>query len=61
MSMSTAKMYSTRRSGGYVNGMLDNIARFLIERRLIMKELPDRNRYVQPDSRSREPHTDRTE
>lgn len=56
-----AKMYSTRRSGGYVNGMLDNIARFLIERRLIMKELPDRNRYVQPDSRSREPYTDRTE
>lgn len=56
-----AKMYSTRRSGGYVNGMLDNIARFLIERGLVMKELPDRNMYVQPQSRSRAARTDRTE
>ncbi len=37
-----AKMYSTPRSGGYVNGMLDNIARFLIDRGIILKELPER-------------------
>ncbi len=38
-----AKVYSTPRSGGYVNGMLDNIARFLIEKGLILKELPERH------------------
>ena len=37
-----AKVYSTPRSGGYVNGMLDNIARYLIQRGVIMKELPER-------------------
>ena len=37
-----AKIYSTPRSGGYVNGMLDTIARFLISRGLIQKELPER-------------------
>ena len=37
-----AKVYSTPRSGGYVNGMLDNIARFLISKGIIMKELPER-------------------
>ena len=37
-----AKVYSTPRSGGYVNGMLDTIARFLISRGLIQKELPER-------------------
>ena len=35
-----AKVYSTPRSGGYVNGMLDNIGRFLIDRGIIAKELP---------------------
>ena len=38
-----AKVYSTPRSGGYVNGMLDNIARFLISRGVILKELPERH------------------
>ena len=38
-----AKEYSTPRSGGYVNGMLDNIARFLIANGLVMKELPEKN------------------
>ena len=38
-----AKVYSTPRSGGYVNGMLDNIARFLIGRGVILKELPERH------------------
>ena len=39
-----AKVYSTPRSGGYVNGMLDNIARFLISKGIIMKELPERHK-----------------
>ena len=37
-----AKVYSTPRSGGYINGMLDTIGRFLISRGLIQKELPER-------------------
>ena len=37
-----AKVYSTPRSGGYVNGMLDNIARYLNEQGVIAKELPER-------------------
>ncbi len=40
-----AKAYSTPRSGGYVNGMLDNIARFLISKGLLMKELPERKQH----------------
>ena len=40
-----AKMYSTPRSGGYVNGMLDNIGRFLIEKGIILKELPPRKEH----------------
>lgn len=37
-----AKVYSTPRSGGYVNGMLDNIARYLNEQGIITKDLPER-------------------
>ena len=37
-----SKIYSTPRSGGYVNGMLDATARSLIENGVIMKELPER-------------------
>lgn len=40
-----AKVYSTPRSGGYVNGMLDNIGRFLIDRGVIAKELPPRKEH----------------
>ncbi len=40
-----AKVYSTPRSGGYVNGMLDNIGRFLIDRGIIAKELPPRKEH----------------
>ncbi len=36
-----AKVYSTPRSGGYVNGMLDNIARYLNEQGIIAKDLPE--------------------
>ena len=34
-----AKLYSTPRSGGYINGMLDAIARHLIATHRIMKNL----------------------
>ena len=53
-----AKMYSTPRSGSYVNGMLDNIGRFLISRALIDKELPERknNRGGQHPHNARTPH-----
>lgn len=35
-----AKLYSTPRSGAYINGMLDNIARYLIDNRKMMKPMP---------------------
>lgn len=37
-----AKLYSTPRSGGYINGMLDTIARHLIEKGKMMKVMPER-------------------
>lgn len=37
-----AKVYSTPRSGGYINGMLDGIARHLIETGKLMKQMPER-------------------
>ena len=37
-----AKLYSTPRSGGYINGMLDTIARYLIDTGKMMKEMPQR-------------------
>ena len=36
-----AKLYSTPRSGGYINGMLDAIARHLIQTGKMMKVMPD--------------------
>jgi transcription antitermination protein NusB len=42
-----AKAYSTPRSGGYVNGMLDSICRELISRNLIQKEMPERKQHAQ--------------
>lgn len=38
-----AKLYSTFRSGGYINGMLDNIARGLIHAGLMLKTMPESN------------------
>jgi N utilization substance protein B len=38
-----AKLYSTPRSGGYINGMLDSIARHLIDSGKMMKEMPARS------------------
>ena len=36
-----AKLYSTYKSGGYINGMLDNIARHLIKTGKLMKTMGD--------------------
>ena len=36
-----AKLYSTPRSGGYINGMLDTIARHLIQIGKMMKTMPE--------------------
>ncbi|MBO5233745.1 MAG: transcription antitermination factor NusB [Prevotella sp.] len=37
-----AKLYSTPRSGGYINGMLDTIARHLIKNGKMFKQIPER-------------------
>ena len=37
-----AKLYSTPRSGGYINGMLDAIARHLIESGKMLKAMPEK-------------------
>jgi len=38
-----AKVYSTPRSAGYINGMLDAIARHLIRQGRLLKKLGDKN------------------
>lgn len=62
-----AKLYSTPRSGGYINGMLDSIARHLIESGKMLKEMPERSerperqqmgRNSQPTGRMRFVHHD---
>jgi N utilization substance protein B len=37
-----AKLYSTPKSGGYINGMLDNIARHLIRTGRLLKRMEDK-------------------
>ncbi len=39
-----AKLYSTPRSGGYINGMLDTIAHHLIDAGKLMKHMEDRHK-----------------
>ena len=38
-----AKLYSTPRSGGYINGMLDAIARHLIKTGRLMKRMDEKD------------------
>lgn len=38
-----AKLYSTPRSGGYINGILDPIARMLVKSGRMLKTIPERN------------------
>ena len=45
-----AKLYSTHRSGGYINGMLDTIARGLIAHALMMKVMPEPRARKQHDN-----------
>ena len=40
-----AKLYSTLKSGGYINGMLDAIARHLIHTGRLMKRMEERKRF----------------
>ena len=47
-----AKLYSTPRSGGYINGMLDAIARYLAENNLLLKPLAYPKRKVKDVTRS---------
>ena len=37
-----AKLYSTPKSGGYINGMLDTIARHLIKTGRLLKRMEDK-------------------
>ena len=37
-----AKLYSTPKSGGYINGLLDSIARYLIDSGKMMKTMAPR-------------------
>ena len=39
-----AKLYSTPRSGGYINGILDPIARMLVKSGRMLKAMPERNK-----------------
>ena len=39
-----AKLYSTPRSGGYINGILDPIARMLVKSGRMLKTMPERNK-----------------
>lgn len=42
-----AKLYSTSRSGAYINGMLDSIARYLIDTGKMFKQMPEPRQHYQ--------------
>ncbi|MBQ0072680.1 MAG: transcription antitermination factor NusB [Prevotella sp.] len=46
-----AKLYSTPRSGGYINGMLDTIARHLIKNKKMLKVMPERQERKKPTNK----------
>lgn len=48
-----AKRYSTPRSGAYINGMLDSIARHLVDSGKMLKELPPRAERPQQEFQQR--------
>lgn len=48
-----AKLYSTSRSGNYINGMLDSIARYLIREGILLKIMPVRENRRQNNGTSR--------
>lgn len=49
-----AKLYSTPRSGGYINGMLDTIARHLIQTGKMMKTMPEPRQHRPRNERQEE-------
>ena len=49
-----AKLYSTPRSGGYINGMLDTIARHLIQTGKMMKTMPEPRQHRPRNNRQEE-------
>ena len=49
-----AKLYSTPRSGGYINGMLDTIARHLVQTGKMMKAMPEPRQRRNRDDRQEE-------
>ena len=48
-----AKLYSTPKSGGYINGMLDSIARYFVNNGLMMKTLKERDNENSEDSKEK--------
>jgi len=47
-------LYSTPRSGGYINGMLDTIARHLVQTGKMMKAMPEPRQRRNRDDRQEE-------
>ncbi len=56
-----AKLYSTPRSAGYINGMLDSIARFLVSTGKLMKTIEDRPQRRQAPRRPATPRLNRAQ
>lgn len=50
-----AKLYSTPKSGSYINGMLDSIARYLIDTGKLLKSMaPRQQRFVHVDKKEKD-------
>mgnify|MGYP002517975998 CR=1 FL=1 len=56
-----AKLYSTPKSGGYINGMLDAIARYLVSTGKLMKTIEDRPQRRQAPRRPMTPRLNRAQ
>ena len=56
-----AKLYSTPKSGGYINGMLDSIARYLVSTGKLMKTIEDRPQRRQAPRRPMTPRLNRAQ
>ena len=56
-----AKLYSTPKSGGYINGMLDSIARYLVSTGKLMKTIEDRPQRRPQQRRPGTPRLNRTQ
>ena len=49
-----AKIYSTPKSGSYINGMLDSIARYLIKEGMLLKPMGENPRKVKMEQKRAE-------